>query len=93
MRVTLCARAKILQILEDGKSFRIQVSTMHQAGQHVDLIPNTEAKQFDCIINHIPHIVADYKTVTLMADQLVDFNYDTKEFVISTVKYEQPAAH
>ena len=88
MRITLCARSKILQLLEPGGSFRVQATAIPQAGQHVDLIPNTEAKQFDCTISEMPRVVADMQTVTLMADQIVDFDYNTQEFIISNRGHE-----
>lgn len=88
MRITLCARSKILQLLEPGSSFRVQATSIPQAGQHVDLIPNTEPKQFDCTISEMPRVVADMQTVTLMADQTVDFDYNTQEFIISNRGHE-----
>jgi hypothetical protein len=83
MRITLCARSKILTLLKPGSSFRVQATAVPQAGQHVDLIPNTEPRQFDCTISDVPRVVADMQTVTLMADQIVDFDYNNQEFVIS----------
>ena len=88
MRITLCARSKILQLLEPGGSFRIQATAVPQAGQHVDLIPNTELKQFDCTISEMPKVVADMQTVTLMADQIIDFDYNEHEFIISNRGHE-----
>lgn len=83
MRITLCARSKILTLLEPGSSFRVQVTVVPQAGQHVDLIPNIEAQPFDCTMSNVPRIVADIQTVTLMADQVLDYSYDNEEFIIS----------
>ncbi len=83
MRITLCARSKILTLLEPGASFRVQATTLPQAGQHVDLIPNTEERQMDCTISTAPRVVADFQTMTLMADQIIDYDYDKDEFVIS----------
>lgn len=54
-----------------------------KAGQHVDLFPNTEPLLTDVTISNVPRIVADIQTVTLMADQVLDYNYTTEEFVIS----------
>lgn len=88
MRITLCARSKILQILEPGSSFRVQATAIPQAGQHVDLIPNSEQRQFDCTISDIPRVIADMQTVTLMADQTVDYDYNAKEFIISNRGHE-----
>lgn len=53
------------------------------AGQHVDLIPNAEHRESDCVISDVPRVVADIQTVTLLADQTVDFDYNTQEFIIS----------
>ena len=83
MRITLCARSKILQLLEPGSSFRVQASPLQNAGHHVDLIPNTEVKPTDCTISLVPHVVVDIQTATLMADQVVDFDYGLGEFVIT----------
>ncbi len=83
MRITLCARSKILQLLDPEGSFRIHITAVPYAGQHVDLIPNTETQPFDCIISNIPKVVADIQTVTLMTDQVLDFDYNTQEFIIS----------
>ena len=88
MRITLCARSKILTLLKPGGSFRVQATALPLAGQHVDLIPNTEVRQFDCTISDVPRVVADMQTVTLLADQTVDFNYNTEEFVISNRGHE-----
>lgn len=83
MRITLCARSKILQLLEPGKFFRIKVTTLPSAGKHVDLLVNEEADEGDCIICSEPKVVADLKTATLLADQVVDYSYDNDEFIIS----------
>lgn len=83
MRITLCARSKILQLLEPGNIFRIQATGSLVAGQHVDLLPNTEAGPNDCIICHTPRVVADIPTMTLLADQTIDYSYQSEEFIIS----------
>lgn len=83
MRITLCARSKILQLLEPGGSFRVQATGSLQAGSHVDLIPNSEVMPNDCIISHTPRVVADLQTATLLANQIVDFDYNLEEFIIS----------
>lgn len=88
MRITLCARSKILQLLEPGGSFRVQATAVPQKGQHIDLFPNTEPKQFDCTISEMPRVVADMQTVTLMADQIIDFDYNKQEFIISNRGHE-----
>jgi hypothetical protein len=88
MRITLCARSKILQLLEPGSSFRVQVTTLPHAGQHVDLIPNADERQFDCTILQVPKVVADMQTVNLLVDQTVDFDYNTDEFIISNRGHE-----
>jgi len=82
MNVSLCARAKILTLLDDGKAFRIQASV--GGGSHVDLILNSEKTEFDCIIATIPLIVADISTVTLTAGRSIDFDYRSGEFLISS---------
>jgi hypothetical protein len=69
--------------LEPGSSFRVQVTVVPRAGQHVDLIPNTEQRPFDCTISDVPRIVADIQTVTIMADQILDYSYNAQEFIIS----------
>lgn len=83
MLISLCARSKILQLLEPGSTFRIRSTGNFQAGSHVDLIPNTEVLPSDCTISLVPHIVADIQTVTAMADHKIDFDYNTEEFIIS----------
>ena len=83
MRITLCARSKILQLLESGGIFRVQATGSFEAGSHVDLIPNSELKPGDSTISHVPHVVADIQTATLLAGRTVDFNYNTEEFIIS----------
>ena len=88
MRITLCARSKILQLLRSGGSFRVQAIGSLQAGSHVDLIPNSEDKPNDCIISHTPRIVADIQTATLLANQIVDFDYNLEEFIISNRGHE-----
>jgi hypothetical protein len=69
--------------LEPGSSFRIQVTTQQFAGQHVDLIPNTDSTPFDCIISSVPKVVADMQTIMLMNNQTIDYDYDNEEFIIS----------
>jgi len=83
MRITLCARSKILQLLEPGGIFRIQATGSIEAGSLIDLIPNAELKAGDSTISHVPFVVADFQTSTLLADKTVDFNYNTNEFIIS----------
>jgi hypothetical protein len=83
MRITLCARSKILQLLEPGNSFRIHATGSLKAGQHVDLLPNTEEGPNDCIICHMPRVVADISTMTLLADKTIDYSYQDGEFIIS----------
>ncbi len=82
MLVTLCARSKILHLLDEGKAFRIQ--TCADTQPHVDLIPNSDVAQFDSTITCVPLIVADIQTVTLMAGRTIDFDYKNDEFIIST---------
>jgi Fe-S cluster assembly iron-binding protein IscA len=83
MRITLCARSKILQLLESGKCFRVQAVGSLQAGSHVDLIPDAELQSNDCTISRVPHVVVDLQTATLLANQTIDFDYSTDEFIIS----------
>jgi len=83
MRITLCARSKILQILEPGKCFRIQAVGTIQAGAHIDLIPNEEFLPGDSIISHIPKVVVDFQTAVLLANQIIDYDYENEEFIIS----------
>ena len=82
MNITLCARAKILRILEDGRAFRVQASV--GGGSQVELILNSEIAEFDCIIATVPLIVADVTTATLTAGRGLDYDYRTDEFLIST---------
>ena len=81
MHVTLCARSKILSLLDEGKAFRVHARV--DAGSQVDLIPNSEVTQFDSTITCVPLIVADIQTVTQMAGRYIDFDYQTGEFLIS----------
>lgn len=83
MNITLCARSKILQILEPGKVFRVQATGSAEAGSHVDLIPDTEITALDSTISVMPRVVVDIQTATLLAGQSIDFDYDTGEFIIS----------
>lgn len=83
MKITLCARSKILTLLEDGSTFRIQATALQENGQHVDLIPNSDPKPNDLTISHVPRVVIDYATATLLAGQTIDFDYAEQEFVIS----------
>jgi len=82
MHITLDAKAKILNLLDEGKTFRVH--TRVDAGSQVDLIPNSEATRFDITIALTPHIVADIVTVTKMAGRSIDFDYQSGEFLIST---------
>lgn len=82
MKITLCARSKILKLLDEGKAFRIQSCV--EASPRVDLIPNSEVTAFDSTISCIPLIVADVLTVTHMAGRSIDFDYKSGEFLIST---------
>jgi Fe-S cluster assembly iron-binding protein IscA len=83
MRITLCALSKILELTKPEKVFRIQVTAIPFAGQHVDLYPDEAVKDDDCIICTSPKVVADLETATVLADQTIDFSFDTEEFVIS----------
>ena len=83
MQITLCARSKILQLLDADKAFRIQATGSAQAGAHVDLIPNVTVTGADSQISIIPLVVADIQTATLLAGQHIDFDYNTGEFIIS----------
>lgn len=82
MKITLCARAKILTLLDDGKAFRVKAHV--GGGSHVELILNSEVGEFDCIITTIPLIVADISTATLTAGRSIDFDYPSGDFLIST---------
>jgi hypothetical protein len=82
MQITLCARAKILKLLDDGKAFRIQAHP--NSGSLVELILNSEQTAFDCIISTIPLVVADISTVTITAGRSIDFDYRSGDFLIST---------
>lgn len=82
MNITLCAKSKILNLLDEGKAFRIHSCV--EAGSQVDLIPNSEVTQFDSTIACTPLIVADVQTVIRMAGRTIDFDYQSGEFLIST---------
>lgn len=82
MIITLCAKAKILKLLDEEKAFRIQSCV--GAGSQVDLIPNSEVTEFDSTISCVPLIVADITTVTRMVGRSIDFDYRSGEFLIST---------
>jgi len=83
MKITLCARSKILQILGPTRVFRIQATGNMEAGSHVDLIPDADVTEADSTISTIPHVVVDIQTATLLAGQNIDFDYNTEEFIIS----------
>lgn len=83
MRITLCARSKILELLRPGSSFRIEVTEVPLAGQHIDLIPNSAVEPNDCIILDVPRIVSSYSSVMLLVDKVIDYDYDAEEFIIS----------
>lgn len=83
MRITLCARSKILQLVGVDEAFRIQVTEKAAAGTHIDLIPGAIVTEGDNTISIIPLVVADIQTVTLLAGQDIDFDYSTDEFIIS----------
>lgn len=83
MRITLCARSKILEILGPTRVFRIQATGNMEAGSHIDLIPDTEVTEMDSTISRIPHVVVDILTATFLAGQNIDFDYNTEEFIIS----------
>jgi len=83
MKVSLCARSKILQIIGLEKVFRIQATGSTEIGSHVDLIPDVDVTEFDSTISTIPKIVIDIQTATLLAGQSIDFDYNTEEFIIS----------
>lgn len=83
MQITLCARSKILQLLEVNKAFRIQATEGIEAGSHVDLVPNVDMTENDSVISTVPLVVADVQTLTLLAGQDIDFDYNTGEFIIS----------
>ena len=54
----------------------------------MDLISNTEERQSDCTILQAPRVVADMQTASLLANQTVDFDYNTDEFIISNRGHE-----
>lgn len=83
MRITLCARSKILQLLEPGGTFRVQATGSIEAGSFIDLIPNSTGSENDVTISTVPHVVIDFNTSILMAQQVIDFDYETDEFIIS----------
>lgn len=83
MRITLCARSKIMQLLVPGSIFRVQAAGSLQAGSLVDLIPNSELRPGDVTISHTPPVVVDINTATLLANRVIDFDYNTNEFIIS----------
>jgi hypothetical protein len=86
MNITLCARSKILQMVDSGKAFRIQATGSEETGSHIDLIPNSEVTRLDSTISSIPLVVADLQTATHFAGQLIDFDYATGEFIITQSK-------
>ena len=83
MQITLCARSKILTLLESGKAFRVQATGNADAGSHVDLIPNADVTDLDSTISVVPLVVMDIQTATLLAGQHIDFDYNKGEFIIS----------
>lgn len=83
MLITLCARAKILELLEPGKSFRIKAIGSESAGSHIDLVSDSAPMPFDSTISVQPPVLADMSTVLLMIDKIIDYDYVNAEFVIS----------
>lgn len=83
MRITLCARSKILQLVKPDGIFRVQATGSSEAGSHVDLITGAELKPGDSTISHMPRVIVDIQTATLLAGRTIDFNYNTGEFIIS----------
>ncbi len=83
MRITLCALSKILELTGQGGVFRIQVSAIPFAGQHVDLYPDTAVMVDDRIICSSPKVVADLASATFLADQVIDYSFENEEFIIS----------
>lgn len=83
MQITLCARSKILELVETDKAFRIQATEGTEAGSHVDLIPNADVTENDSTISMVPLVVADVQTLTLLAGRDIDFDYNTGEFIIA----------
>lgn len=83
MQVTLCARSKILTLLESGKAFRVQATGNAKEGSHVDLIPNADVTEMDSKISIVPLVVADIQTINLLAGKDIDYDYNSDEFIIS----------
>lgn len=88
MRITLCARAKILQIIKTGGVFRIQATGSPSSGSQIDLISDAELRPGDSTISHVPRVVVDIQTATLLANQNIDFDYSSGEFIISNREKE-----
>lgn len=54
-----------------------------QAGSFIDLIPSSEPQLGDVKIASVPEVVADLQTATLLADRVIDFDYERGEFTIA----------
>jgi len=91
MRITLCARAKILSLLSPGTCFRV-AARIGEEGIQVELEPNSTLRDNDCPVCLTPMVVADIGTTTVMTRHVIDYSYDTNEFVITTRNADEPAA-
>lgn len=49
----------------------------------MDLIPDASVTELDITISDIPRVVVDIQTATHLANQSIDFDYNTSEFIIS----------
>lgn len=83
MFVTLFARSKILQLTQHGKVFRVQVHGNVCAGAHVDLDPCSEQQSSDVTMWLEPKVIADLTSAGYLADQVLDYDSNNDEFIIS----------
>jgi hypothetical protein len=58
------------------------------AGSHVDLIPDADPLPLDVTICDDPLIIADFASVNFLTHQVIDYDFNEEEFIISNRGHE-----
>lgn len=73
-----------MHLVGTDAAFRIQATKGTATGTHIDLVSGAVITECDNTISIVPLVVVDVQTATLLAGHVIDFDYRTSEFIIST---------
>ena len=81
--VTYCAQAKFLRLIKKCEASSIKLTWCTSGGFNIEPQYTSVVANDMIIISHIPKIIADKYTISKLAENSVNFDYNSGDFEIS----------